>query len=140
MAAALVAVAAVGAKDKDAIVGEWYNDIKSSKLMVYEEGGKYHGKVVWLETTTNEDGSSPRVDEHNPDPELAKRELMGMVILQDLEWDEDDQEWEDGTIYDPKSGKTYSCYCYIQDDGSLYFKGYILGLPFLGRSTTWTRP
>jgi hypothetical protein len=27
----------------------------------------------------------------------------------------------------------------LNEDGSLYFKGYMLGMRFVGRSTSWTR-
>lgn len=129
----------LGAQAQNEILGQWYNDIKSSKLEVYKENGKFYGKVVWLETTTNSDGSSPRTDEFNPEVSKRNEPLMGKVILKDLKWDAEDKEWQDGTIYDPKNGKTYECYCKMQEDGSLYFKGYILGMTWLGRSTTWTR-
>ena len=121
------------------ILGQWYNEEKTSKLEIYEKHGKFLGKIIWLETTTNSDGSSPRRDEFNPDKALRQIPLMDMIILKDLSWNEDDQKWENGRIYDPEEGKIYDCYCQIQPDGSLYFKGYVLGLTWLGRSTVWTR-
>ena len=121
------------------ILGLWYNDIKSSKIEIYKENDMYYGRIVWLEDPTNSDGSTPRVDEFNEDPELEKRPLMNLVILKNLRWNTEDKEWQQGTIYDPNNGKTYECYCLMQEDGSLYFKGYVLGITWLGRSTVWTR-
>ncbi len=121
------------------ILGIWWNEEKTSRVEVFEENGKIYGKIVWLKKTTNPDGSSPRTDIHNPNPDVRKRELIGTIILKNLEWDDDDNEWDDGEIYDPASGKTYSCYAHLQKDGKLYLKGYVLGMPFLGRSTLWTR-
>lgn len=128
-----------GLQAQNAILGQWYNQEKTSKLEVYLENGRYHGKIIWLETTTNSDGSSPRTDEFNPDQELRSVPLQGMVILKDLVWNAEDEEWQDGLIYDPEVGKTYECYCKMQEDGSLYFKGYVYGLTWLGRSTVWSR-
>jgi uncharacterized protein (DUF2147 family) len=49
----------------------------------------------------------------------------------------DDGEWEGGKIYDPKSGKTYSCV--MRFKGSvLQIKGYI-GITLIGRTTVWTK-
>jgi uncharacterized protein (DUF2147 family) len=79
------------------------------------------------------------VDEFNEDPALAKRQLMNLVILKELKWNASEKEWQEGTIYDPNNGKTYECYCLLQEDGTLYFKGYVLGITWLGRSTVWTR-
>lgn len=121
------------------ILGTWYNDIKSSKIEIYEEKGLYYGRITWLEDPANSDGSTPRVDEFNEDPALAKRQLMNLVILKELKWNASEKEWQEGTIYDPNNGKTYECYCLLQEDGTLYFKGYVLGITWLGRSTVWTR-
>ena len=121
------------------IIGEWWNEEKSSRINVYEEGGKIYGKISWLKDNTNPDGTSPRLDYNNPEAKHKKRQLIGVRILKDLAWDEEDSEWDDGEIYDPKSGKTYSCYAKLQKDGKLYLKGYVLGMPFIGRSTLWTR-
>jgi uncharacterized protein (DUF2147 family) len=76
------------------------------------------------------------MDTKNPDESLRSRVLMGSVILTDLKWDED--EWNDGEIYDSKSGNTYSCFARMNDDGTLFFKGYI-GFSLIGRNTTWSR-
>ena len=61
-----------------------------------------------------------------------------MIILKDLKYS--DGVWEDGTIYDPMSGKTYDCTMKIKDGGkSLDIRGYI-GVSLFGRTSTWTRP
>jgi len=75
----------------------------------------------------------------NPDEELQKRPIMGLELLSNFEFDGDD-EWEDGDIYDPKSGKTYSCYMEFTDKtkNELKVRGYI-GVSLLGRTTYWTR-
>jgi uncharacterized protein (DUF2147 family) len=46
--------------------------------------------------------------------------------------------WEDGTIYDPKNGKTYSCIIKSKGPNILDIRGYI-GISIIGRTTTWTR-
>lgn len=122
------------------IVGQWYNEEKSSIINVTKnQKGTYSGRITWLEDNTNSDGSSPRHDEYNPEESLQKRLLKELIILTDLEYNSEDKQWQNGLIYDPENGKTYECYCEMNDDGTLYFKGYILGITWLGRSTTWTR-
>jgi len=122
------------------IVGQWYNEEKSSIINVTKnQKGTYSGRITWLEDNTNSDGSSPRRDEYNPEESLQKRLLKELIILTDLEYNSEDKQWQNGLIYDPENGKTYECYCEMNDDGTLYFKGYILGITWLGRSTTWTR-
>jgi uncharacterized protein (DUF2147 family) len=121
------------------ILGIWWNEEKTSRIEVFEENNKIYGKIVWLEDNTNPDGTAPRTDFENPDESKRNRKLIGQRILFGLEWDDDDNEWDDGEIYDPENGKTYSCYAKLQKDGTFFLKGYVLGMPFLGRSTLWTR-
>jgi uncharacterized protein (DUF2147 family) len=120
----------------DDIVGIWWNEEKDGRVEVFKKGDKYYGKIEYIKKNENPDGSSPKKDLNNPDEKLRDRVLMGTVILKDLEWD--GTEWEDGEIYDSKSGNTYSCFARLQKDGTLYFKGYI-GFSLIGRSTIWTR-
>lgn len=116
----------------DAILGIWYNEEKDAKIKIYKENGEFFGKIVWHKT--GEEISA--YDENNPDPELRKRKKVGLVILTDFEFD--DGQWDDGEIYDPKSGKTYSCVIKLQKDGSIHVRGYI-GISLLGRTTEWTK-
>lgn len=121
------------------IVGIWWNQEKTSRVEIFEENSKIFGKIVWLENNKNKDGSTPRTDYNNPKLELQKNKLIGTRILKNLVWDADDSEWSKGEIYDPKTGKTYSCYASLQNDGKLYIKGFVLGMSFIGKSTLWTR-
>lgn len=114
------------------ILGVWFNEEKDAKIEIFEKDGKYYGKIVWHRTGEDVDP----LDSKNPDSELRKRKKLGMLILKDFDYD--DGEYEDGTIYDPKSGKTYDCVMKLEDNGSLYVRGYI-GFSLIGRTTYWTR-
>ena len=46
--------------------------------------------------------------------------------------------WEDGKIYDPENGKTYSCKITLKANGDITVRGFI-GISLLGRNTTWKR-
>ena len=52
----------------------------------------------------------------------------------------DGSRWEDGSIIDPKSGRTYSAVMNLVEGNSdrLYLRGYV-GIRALGRSQTWRR-
>ncbi len=126
------------AQNPDDILGIWLNERGDAKIEVYKQNGKYYGKIVWLKDDVEDDGTRPNRDDKNPNESLRDRTVIGINILRDLRWDSDDDEYDDGEIYDPRSGKTYSLYGYIQDDGKLFMKGYI-GFSLIGRSTIWTR-
>lgn len=128
----------VKAQNPDAILGIWLNERGDAKIEVYKQNGKYYGKIVWLKNDAEDDGSTPNRDDKNPNANLRQRRVIGINILKDLVWDAGDSEYDEGEIYDPRSGKTYSLYGYIQEDGKLFMKGYI-GFSLIGRSTLWTR-
>ena len=81
-------------------------------------------------------GDHPHTDVHNPDAKLRGRPLCGLRIGQDFT-EPDSQHAEGGSIYDPKSGHTYSGSMAAQGN-TLKLRGY-LGIKLFGRSETWTR-
>ena len=123
----------------DKVVGFWLTGEGTSQVEIYKgTDGKYYGKVTWLEEP-NENGK-PKVDDDNPDPALQQRPILGLTLLQDLEYDKKDKEWINGSIYDPKNGKTYDCFMWFKDDDSvLKIKGFVMGMRFIGRTSSWIR-
>ncbi len=122
----------------DDILGFWLNEEKDAKIEISNVNGRYFGKIVWLEEP-NEDNGRPKVDDQNPEPSLQSRPIIGLELLKNFVFDED--EWNGGTIYDPDNGKTYKCTIKKGSATLLNIRGYIgkewMGL---GRTTTWTRP
>ena len=49
-----------------------------------------------------------------------------------------DVRWENGTIYDPKSGNTYSCFMELEGPDKIKVRGFI-GISLIGRTAIWTR-
>ena len=92
--------------ESDVILGDWYNQEKDAIIKIYKEDGKFHGKITWMVNPLDENGN-PKTDPLNPDESLQSRSRMGMVIMYNFEY-VGDNEWDDGNIYDPKSGNEYS--------------------------------
>ncbi|MFT7589956.1 MAG: hypothetical protein ACI959_002177 [Limisphaerales bacterium] len=118
------------------IVGEWLNEEKDGKVAIYQEGELFYGKISWLEDATNEDGTA-RKDDNNPNVDLQNKALDGLVILKDFIYNESEDEWKGGKIYDPKNGKTYSCYMKMTGE-KLKIRGFVMGMRAFGRTTYWT--
>jgi uncharacterized protein (DUF2147 family) len=137
--ALLVAVIpAIGQNNKaDLILGKWLNEDKDAHIEITKDAGKYFGKIVWLRDPIDTLTGKPKVDDKNSDEALQSRPVLGLVILKDFTFDGDD-EWSEGTIYDPKNGKTYDCYMEIGVTGILKIRGYI-GISWIGRTTYWSR-
>lgn len=123
----------------DDVIGKW-NTIddetgrKKSVVEIYKKGDKLYGKIIKLFRLPDED-PDPVCDECDKDDPRYNKKIVGMVILEGLEWDDD--EWDDGKILDPKNGKVYSCKLWIED-GNLQVRGY-MGFSLIGRSQTWIR-
>ena len=118
------------------IVGEWYNAEKDAVITLFEDGKTVSGKITWMKSPNNEDGT-PKTDPLNPDEKLRSRARMGMVMMSGFAYDEDNV-WDDGELYDPKKGKTYSGMMTLKDKNTIDLRGYI-GFSFIGRSSRWTR-
>ncbi|MCH7398440.1 DUF2147 domain-containing protein [Belliella sp. R4-6] len=125
---------AVFAQNADAIVGKWYNTEKDAQVEITKEGNKYSGKIVWLAEPT--ENGKPKTDKNNSDKSKRDRPIMGMKLLNGFEYK--GGAWEDGTIYDPKNGKTYSCIIKKKNDKTLEVRGYI-GISLVGRTVEWTK-
>ena len=122
----------------DDLLGIWYNGEKTSKLQIYKENGKFFAKIVWLKEPNDSVTGKPRTDNLNPDVKLQNAPLLGLVVLKNFVFD-GENEWKDGTIYDPKNGKTYSCYIRFESYPNLLkIRGYV-GISLLGRTTYWTK-
>lgn len=131
-------LSAAYSQDADKIKGHWLTEKGTSQIYIYKAtNGKYFGKIDWIEEP-NEFGA-PKKDKENPDEKLKNRPLLGLLLLNNFEYDSKDKEWENGTIYDPDNGKTYDCYMWFEngDYNTLKIKGFVMGMRFLGRETTW---
>ncbi|TSD67619.1 DUF2147 domain-containing protein [Inquilinus sp. KBS0705] len=132
---ALVCTTLASAQNADAIIGKWLNSTGEGHVQIYKRGDKFFGKLVWLKFPNEEDGK-PKLDKFNPDKALQSRPKQGIELLKDFTFDGEDT-YEGGTIYDPKSGKTYSCKMTLKGD-VLKMRGYV-GISLLGRTENWTR-
>lgn len=124
------------AQEADKIVGIWWNEEKTSKIEVEKKDGKYVGTIVYMIPEKYENGQPPKDDE-NPDESLRNRSIIGIQILNGFVYDAEKKEWKNGTIYDPKSGKTYDCYGWLESDELLKLKGFVAGIRWMGKSSEW---
>ena len=130
LALLFISVSIFASSASDAIVGEWLSQEKDGKIIIFKQGDQYFGKISW--------GKTPgKKDTNNPDEKLRNRELVGSVILKSFKFT--GSAWENGTIYDPKSGKTYDCILKVKDGNkTLDIRGFV-GVAMFGRTSTWSR-
>jgi uncharacterized protein (DUF2147 family) len=119
----------------NSVVGYWFTEEGDSQVQIFQTSdGKYSGKVVWLRD--DQDAK----DDKNPNIKLQNRKVLGLQILSNFQYSDRTKEWVNGTIYDPNNGKTYDCFMwFVGNKDQLNIKGFIVGMRFLGRRTTWKR-
>ena len=134
-AALLVPVCALAAPGADGITGIWITGDRDGHVKIERcSGDTFCGRLVWVKP--EKDVKVP-LDKNNPDPALRSRPLQGLEILKDLTYS-GGSEWAGGTIYDPKSGKTYHVKVTQPDPDTLKLRGYV-GIPLFGRTEVWHR-
>jgi len=127
------------APNEASITGKWKTiDDETGKpksiVQLYKKNGKLYGKILKLFRGPDE--------EQNPlckecEGEKHNKPIIGMVIVNGLEYDDGEWEGDDG-ILDPNNGKVYDCKMWIDEDDPdiLNVRGYI---SFLYRTQTWHR-
>ncbi len=122
----------------DKLLGVWLNQEETSHIEITKNSkGEFVGKIIWLKEPLDDNGK-PKVDGENPNANLRNRPIINMQILEGFSYNEKKREWTDGTIYDPKNGKTYKAFMKLDGDNSLSLRGYV-GIRALGRTSKWTR-
>jgi len=119
----------VFAQSNDPILGKWQNPSGEGRIEIYKKGDKYYGKLYWIK-------DSSKKDLKNPTESLRSRNIQGLEIL--TNFTKNGKTYEGGQIYDPKSGKTYSCKMTLKSNDALDIRGYV-GVSLLGRTETWKR-
>lgn len=118
------------------VLGKWktIDDVtgkEKSYVEIYENDGKVYAKILQLLTPGDENKICDQCEGANKD-----KPIKGMVVINGLS--KDGNEWNDGTILDPKNGKVYSCYITLESKDKLKVRGYI-GFSLLGRTQFWYR-
>ena len=125
------------AQSANDIVGTWLNQEEDAQIEVFLENEKYFGKIVWLKNPKDKNGDWV-LDTKNPKEDLRNRKKLGLTIMYNLVWNQDDLEWSEGEIYDAREGDTFALVAKTVDSETLNLRGYI-GFSLFGRTTTWKK-
>jgi uncharacterized protein (DUF2147 family) len=104
--------------------------VEKSIVEIFEKNGKLHGRVTKLLP-----GATKFYCEKCTG-DLKNKPITGMVILNNLT--KSSNGGTDGSILDPATGKSYTCYIELESSDKLKLRGYI-GFPAFGRTQYWYR-
>ncbi len=132
-AAMLSVVAPSGAKAADAldIYGQWVTPDRDAIIAI-----ENCGALLCADLVAHAYEEVAQTDRNNPDPTLQSRPLLGVRILHGLKM-VGMTKWSNGTLYDPRTGKTYSSKVKILDSDRLKITGCIG--PGLCKGYVWER-
>jgi len=123
--------------DGNAVIGVWKTGEGTAMVKIYKNGEKYEGKIVWLKEPTDPATGQPKKDKNNPKESNRQRPVLGLTNVWGFVYD-GKNEWDDGNIYDPKTGNEYSCTMTLKDNNNLEVRGYV-GISLFGRTDVWKR-
>lgn len=79
-----------------------------------------------------------RLDSKNSNKALRSRKIIGLEVMHGLEYNTDDNEWQNGWIYDSSSGKIWNAKPSLTKDGRLKVRGF-WHFQFLGENMYFKR-
>lgn len=118
------------------VTGKWKTfddktgDAKSI-VEITEKNGKIYGEIIEIlnpEKKNDKCTNCPDSDKDKP--------LEGLIVIKGLK--KDGNEYSDGKILDPSSGKLYKCTVSLDGKDKLKVRGYV-GISAFGRTQTWNR-
>ena len=120
-------VAGVPAWAQTDILGKFqYKDERRFEYFIKD--GKLFNRITYLKDNADADGQ-PLLDTKNPDPKLRNRPRVGIISAQNLVY-KGHNTWENGTAYDPTSGRSYRVRLRLTDPNTIEFTAYVFGVPF----------
>ncbi len=134
----LCSLFSIGQKNQNAILGRWITAKGDCIVEVYKQMNEFKAKVVWVNDKGSKTPVAEWVDDKNPNKSLRSRKIIGIEVLRNLKYNADDNEWQDGLIYDATSGKEWDSVVWLTKDNLLKVKGYFL-VKFLSETHTFKR-
>jgi uncharacterized protein (DUF2147 family) len=118
------------------IVGKWKTiDDETGKersiVEIYEQNGRYFGKIAKL---FREPGEEPDPTCDECEDHRNGQKIIGMEIISDMKFNKSAGEYHKGEILDPENGNIYDCKLWVDEEGKLKVRGYLL---FFYRTQTW---
>lgn len=113
------------------ILGDW-QDPGGSVLRIDQCDQSF---CIWIVAIRK--NAPATTDIHNPDSSLSSRSLCGLKIGEGFH-PSGTQSADDGTLYDPKTGRTYHGAMKLVGN-ELHLRGYV-GFSIFGRTEIWQHP
>ncbi len=130
VASLLLVFSQLSAQKASDIEGLWLTANRDSHVLIFKDGAKYSGKIVWLKDPLDASGQPQKDDNGKP--------ILNMKFMTGFELSSGGK-YENGKVYDPESGKTYYGSMTLENRNVLKLRGSLDSSGWLGRTETWSR-
>jgi len=119
-------------------LGNWLTEDNEARIRIAKCGsGTLCGTITALREPRDPITRRPKTDEHNRDPRLRRRPLIGVRIIVGMRPGQRPGEWV-GRVYNPDDGGNYPAKILMRDGRSLRLEGCIIP-DALCSGQTWRR-
>jgi uncharacterized protein (DUF2147 family) len=115
----------------DEILGNWLLP-DNLEIEIFKKNNKFYGKIT--DVYGFKEGQDK--DIHNPDYSKRDDDLVGKIIISDLQYDSETEHWINGTIYAPQRGLTLNLTILKVNGKTLEARGSKL---FFSKKISWER-
>ena len=91
------------AQQADKLIGK-YRLPNMLDVEIFKSNDKYSGKIIAL----GDFDEGQTTDINNPEKSKRNNPLIGMVIINNLEFDKDEKQWINGEMYGPEKGMIFN--------------------------------
>lgn len=117
------------------VFGTWLTKGGKSHVQIGPCQDEICGKIIWLKEPLDDSGQ-PKLDKRNQKDALKERPILGLPMLTGFVKGSSQGHFDDGTIYNPEDGNSYSSEMQLLKDGTLKVEGCVL---FFCKEQIWTR-
>lgn len=126
-------------KYTEPITGEWIAAKRNLIVEVYKTGDQYNARILWFNDSDDKTRDmKSRLDKYNQVPALRSRHILGMQVVRNLKYNKRTGMYENGLIYDARTGREWSSYAYLPSLNILRVKGY-WHFKFISQSMDFSR-
>ena len=118
------------------VEGTWIDHTGRGAITIERCKDRMCGRIVWLQDAKGKDGR-PLTDGLNPDRAKRGQPICGLQVIGDLRGFPGGV-WDEGWIYDPEKGESFSVELRLKSPDTLQVTGY-LGVKWLSETYLWKR-
>jgi uncharacterized protein (DUF2147 family) len=110
---------------RDAVLGRWQHYKNEFDIEIFKSGLEYKARIVWLhKLLPNPAAKQERYNGSEIEIALQNRKIFETEMIKGLEFNEDADTWEGGTIFNPLNGRIRSVKIWLKGKEQMVMRSY----------------